>query len=140
LDEFGEIRVNPPPSYKHQRIVAALTRQIETALGGEVGSYALATAGGVKFPDLCWAPSFEDLAGGGADPLTLMPPLCVEVLSQGNRRKDINEKVAAFLTAGVEEVILIETDARIRYFTSAGEQASSKFGLALTIPAGTYPV
>jgi len=37
-----------------------------------------------------------------------MPPLCVEVLSPGNKRKDINEKVEAYLQAGVEEVILVE--------------------------------
>lgn len=141
LDEFGELQVSPPPSYKHQRIVAALMRQIEAALGGEVGSYALASTEGVRIPDLCWAPSFDELAReGGADPLTKMPPLCVEVLSPGNRRRDISEKVEAYLAAGVQEVILVETDARIRYFTTAGEQPGSAFGLRLTLPLGTYPI
>jgi Uma2 family endonuclease len=141
LDEFGEIRVNPPPSFKHQRIVAAFIRQLEAQLGGEAGSYALMTSGGIRFPDICWAPSFDDLAkSGGADPLRTMPPLCIEVLSPGNTRKDTNEKVAAYLQAGVEEVVLVETDARIRFFTSSGEQTTSTFGLQLVLPPGTYPL
>jgi Uma2 family endonuclease len=77
---------------------------------------------------------------GGADPLTQRPPFCVEVLSRWDKRKDINEKVEAYLAAGVEKVILIETDARLRYFISAGEQTSSKFGLQLTLPSDTYPL
>jgi Uma2 family endonuclease len=141
LDEFGEVHVNPPPSFRHQRAVSALVRQIEGKLGGDAGSYALWTPAGIRFPDICWAPSFDDLARlGGSDPLTSMPPLCVEVLSPGNKRKDINEKVEAYLQAGVEEVILVETNARIRYFTSSGEQPGSKFGLQLVLPPGTYPL
>lgn len=142
LDEFGEVYANPPPTFIHQRIVAALGPQMEKALGGEVGSYAVQTSIGVRFPDLCWAKDFEELAraGGGADPLTKMPPICVEVISRWDKRKDINEKVEAYLAAGVQEVILIETDARIRYFTGDGEQPSSTFGLLLELPPNTYPL
>lgn len=142
LDEFGEVHVNPPPTFKHQRIVAALGPQIESALGGEVGSYALQTSIGVRFPDLCWARNFEELtrSGGGADPLLEMPSICVEVISRWDKRKKVNENVQASLAAGVQEVILIETDARIRYFTSGGEQSGSMFGLQLQVPSHTYPL
>ena len=72
LDEFGEVRVNPPPSFRHRRIVSALARQIEGKLGGDTGSYALWTPSGIRFPDICWAPNFDDLArSGGSDPLVL---------------------------------------------------------------------
>lgn len=141
LDEFGEVRVSPPPSYRHQRIVAAIARQVEATLGGEAGSYALWTPGGIRFPEVCWSRNFDELAKtAGSDPLTQMPPLCIEVLSPGNKRKEINEKVQAYLDAGVEEVILIETNARIRYFTIEKEQPASKFGLQLELPPGTYPL
>jgi len=89
MDEFGEIEVNPPPSFRHQRIVASVGRQLEAQLGGESGSYALATPIGVRFPDVCWAKSFSDLASAGqSDPLTVMPPICIEVISPGNRHKE----------------------------------------------------
>lgn len=83
--------MDPPPSFRHQRIVSALARQIESKLGGDTGSYALWTPSGIRFPDTCWAPNFE-------------------------------------------------TNARIRYFTTSGEQRDSKFGLELVLPPGTYPL
>ena len=132
LDEFGEIEVNPPPSFKHQQWVAAIGRRMETQLGGESGRYALATAIGVRFPDVCWAQNFSELArDGGSDPLTKMPPICVEVLSPGNRRKKIESTVAAYLTAGVEEVVLVELDGRVRWFDRSGERPNSQFDLTL---------
>ena len=135
LDEFGDIEVNPPPSFRHQRNVSAIGRQIEAQLGGETGSYALATAIGVRFPDVCWAKSFSDLARAGeSDPLTKMPPICVEVISPSNRRKKIEATVAAYLQAGVEEVVLVEHDGRVRWFDRGGERPDSRFGLKLTLP------
>ena len=95
----------------------------------------------VRFPDICWAANFDELAkSGGTDLLFTMPPICVEVLSPGNTHKETNEKVVAYLQAGVSEVILVETDARIRFFTSAGEQTRSSLGLKLALPSGTYPL
>ena len=135
MDEFGELEVNPPPTFRHQRIVAAIGRQIEAQLGGETGSFALATSIGVRFPDVCWAASFKDLAlAGGSDPLTRMPPICVEVISPGNRRKNIEAKVRAYLEAGVGEVLLIEQDGRLRWFSKDGEQPASSYGLTPTLP------
>jgi Uma2 family endonuclease len=135
LDEYGEIDVNPPPSFRHQQIVASIGRQLEAHLGGECGSYALATPIGVRFPNICWAKNFADLARAGqADPLTVMPPLCVEVISPGNRRKEIEAKVQAYLDAGVLEVLLIEQDGQLRWFTANGEQSQSVHGIMLEVP------
>jgi Uma2 family endonuclease len=135
MDEYGEIEVSPPPAFWHQQVVAVVGRQIEAQLGGESGSYALATSIGVRFPDVCWARSFKELAeAGGSDPLTAMPPICVEVVSPGNRRKQIAATIRADLEAGVTEVVLIEQDGRIRWFDQDGEREASAFGLKLTLP------
>ncbi len=135
MDEYGEIEVSPPPGFWHQQIVAAVGRQIEAQLGGETGSYALATGIGVRFPDVCWAKSFKELAkAGGSDPLTTMPPICVEFISPGNRRKVIEATIRAYLEAGVAEVVLIEQDGRIRWFDKDGEREASAFELKLKLP------
>lgn len=135
MDEFGEIEVNPPPSFRHQLIVASVGRQLEAQLGGESGSYALATPIGVHFPDICWALSFTDLANAGeSDPLTVMPPICIEVISPGNRRKEIEAKVKAYLEAGVLEVGLIEQDDRVRWFALSGEHSVSIHDVKLVVP------
>lgn len=135
MDEYGELEVNPPPSFRHQQLVANIGRQLESQLGGECGSYALATSIGVRFPDICWAKSFVELARAGQeDPLTVMPPLCVEIISPGNRRKAIDAKVRAYIEAGVLEVLLIEQDGRLRWFTANGEQAESVHAVTLKVP------
>ena len=49
----------------------------------------------------------------------------------GNRRKKIESTVAAYLTAGVEEVVLVELDGRVRWFDRSGERPNSQFDLTL---------
>lgn len=139
LDAYGEVLVNPPPTFAHQLIVRAIERQLEATLGGTAGSFAVMTDAGVFIPDVCWSADIGALAALGEDPLARCPEICVEVVSPGNRRKALNEKAAAYLAVGCREVIVVELDGRIRYLTASGEQSGSGFGLALALPAGTYP-
>lgn len=74
------------------------------------------------------------------DPMPVVPDLCVEVVSRGNRRKDLNDKIAGYLAGGAKEVVLIEMDGRIRFFHSDGEHPESRLGLKLNLPPGTYPL
>lgn len=137
LDEYGEIVEMIAPKLRHQRIVSAIQRQIEDHLGGEAlpGSNVLTTFG-VRIPDVVWR---KEWPSGDEDPLRSAPTICVEVLSESNTRREIDGKTAAYLEAGAQEVILVETSGRIRYFGADGERAQSAFGLALTLPPDTYP-
>ena len=63
LDEYGELILAPLPSNRHQRIAGWIGNQLQRALGGEVGSFAISTRIGVRVPDMCWtanATRFED--------------------------------------------------------------------------------
>lgn len=134
LDEYGDVLGAPTPSFWHQHTTARIGRQLEAQLGGEAGSYALRVSIGVRMPDVCWAPSFVELAKlGSADPLDHMPPLCVEVVSAGNKRKDVAEKVPAYLAAGVQEVIVIGEGQAPRFFTQAGDSERSMFGITISL-------
>jgi Uma2 family endonuclease len=62
------------------------------------------------------------------------------VQSPDNTRREIDEKLTAYLDAGAQEVILVELSGRIRYFGADGERAASGFGLSLTLPSDTYPL
>jgi Uma2 family endonuclease len=136
LDEYGELVVMPVPTKVHQRIVAAIQRQIDSRLGGEpLPGLGVLTSIGVRIPDVVWQPSWE-----GDDPASPAPQICAEVLSPDNMRREISEKTAAYLAAGAREVIIVETTGRIRFFGSEGERTSSAFGLVLTLPEGTYPL
>jgi len=130
LDEYGELILAPLPTNRHQRIAGWLGTQLQRALGGEIGSFAIITRIGVRVPDTCWtknAVQFE------ADPAPSAPEICIEVASPGNTRKWLLEKAAAYLAAGAVEVILVELDGRIRYYGETGERDSSSFGVALDL-------
>lgn len=136
LDEYGEVVEMNPPGVPHQRVVAALTRQVEDALGGEaLPGVGVVTHIGVRIPDVCWNP--VPLAG---DPVTPAPAICIEIQSPDNTRKELDEKLAAYLAAGAREVILVEMSGRIRFFDAQGERADTAFGLRLTLPPHSYPL
>ncbi len=135
LDEYGEVIEVIAPKTVHQRIVRAIQRQIEQALGGEaLPGVAVLTSVGVRIPDVAWQQSWS-----GVDPVSPAPTLCVEVQSEENTRRELSEKVAAYLEAGAREVILVELSGRIRHFDAAGERAASALGLTLSLPPDTYP-
>ncbi len=132
LDEYGEVIEMIAPKTAHQRIVYAIQQQIAQALGGEpLPGVAVLTAIGVRIPDVAWQPSWS-----GVDPVSPAPAICVEVQSEQNTRRELNEKVAAYLEAGAREVILVELSGRVRYFGAGGERTGSALGLAIMLPPG----
>jgi Uma2 family endonuclease len=130
LDEYGEVIEMIAPRIAHRRIDAALLRQIEEKLGGEaLPGIAIVTSIGVRVPDVVWQRTWGD-----EDPARRAPTICAEVQSENNTRREMNEKVAAYLEAGAEEVILVELSGRIRCFGAEGERSRSAFGLAFDLP------
>jgi Uma2 family endonuclease len=142
LDEFGEMLMGPAPSNRHQIIVLALLKQVEAQLGGEAGMPAVLTpTAGIRAPDIAWMADRELwLRLSREDPMPVVPDLCIEVVSPGNRRKDLNDKIAGYLAGGAREVVLVEMDGRIRFFHADGEHPESRLGLRFTLPPGTYPL
>ena len=136
LDQYGELIEMNPPKVPHQRIVRALAQQIEEQLGGEaLPGTGVLTSIGVRIPDVVWRPAWT----GAVDPTSPAPTLCAEVLSPDNKRREIDEKTAAYLEAGAKEVIIVELSGRIRFFGPEGERATSALGLQLSLPPDTYP-
>jgi Uma2 family endonuclease len=135
LDEYGDVIVLNPPRKPHQRIVAALMRQIVQQLGGEaLPGLGVLTRIGVRVPDIVWQPQPTP-----DDPASPAPPLVVEVQSESNTRAELDAKVAAYLAAGAQEVVLVELSGCIRFFGPEGERTASGLGLSPTLPAGAYP-
>jgi Uma2 family endonuclease len=73
-------------------------------------------------------------------PAAERPEIVVEVSSPRNTNKGLRGKAARFLAHGVEEVVLVELDGTLWFITSAGESATSRFGLRLTLPPNSYPL
>ena len=96
-----------PASFYHGRLQGRLCQRL-AALGGEtLIEVGIATPEGVFVPDLAWASVQFASQHAGEIVLTQAPELCIEVLSPSNSAKEMEEKRAAYLAAGANEVWLV---------------------------------
>lgn len=129
MDEFGTLLVNPPPQIRHQRVSMWIRDQLQAQLGGEAIAECPVYAGGVFVADVAWMPVALADASSAA---VVAPPLVVEVASPSNSRRDLRDKISAYLQHGVQEVVLVDLTGGIHYHGPDGERESSAFGITLT--------
>ena len=136
LTEHGELIMSPRPETRHQRLCTQIAFQLQAQLGGEavVEAAVLTTTAGIRVPDVTWMPESTWKKLTTPEHLLEAPPLVVEVLSPGNRQKEINHKTQAYLASGVQEVILIGLTGTIEYVRQDGVHATSLFNLTLALP------
>lgn len=141
LTEHGELIMSPRPETRHQRLCTQIALQLQAQLGGEavVEAAVLTTTAGIRVPDVIWMPESDWQNIASPDQLLEAPSLVVEVLSPGNRPKEINHKTQAYLVSGVQEVILIGLTGTIEYVHQDGVHATSRFNLNLTLPSQLFP-
>ncbi len=140
LTEHGEVIMSPKPSNRHQRLCAEIAFQLRSQLGGEavVEAAVLTTTAGIRIPDVIWMPNDKWQAITGDNDLLQTPDLVVEVLSPGNRRTEINHKIQAYLSSGIQEVIIVGLDGAITYYHTNGIQTTSTFEVTLALPAHLF--
>lgn len=92
----------------------------------------LTKAAGVRVPNLVWIPQDRVQEAVAKDPMRLVPPLVVEVVSEADRWPVVAHKVRAYLETGVREVAVVQLDGSISYFRSDGVHSESVFGLRLS--------
>jgi Uma2 family endonuclease len=112
LTEWGEILMSPVGK-SHGLMAARVAEALRVALGGHVMvEVGVATAIGVRAPDVAWC-SDEFLAAHPEEaPLTSAPELCVEVVSASNALPKLREKAAAYVAAGAREAWIVFPRAR----------------------------
>lgn len=140
LTEHGELIMSPRPETRHQRLCTQIALQLQVQLGGEavVETAVLTTTAGIRVPDVIWMPESDWQKIASPEQLIEAPPLVVEVLSPGNRPKEINHKTQAYLASGVQEVILIGLTGTIEYVHQDGVHVTSRFNLNLTLPSQLF--
>ncbi len=140
LTEHGELIMSPRPETRHQRLCTQIALQLQAQLGGEavVEAAVLTATAGIRVPDVIWMPENAWQKAATPEHLLEAPPLVVEVLSPGNRQKEINHKTQAYLASGVQEVILIGLTGTIEYVRQDGLHATSMFNLNLVLPSQLF--
>jgi len=115
LTEHGELVFVPQPTPKHQLAASRLLGQVHDQLGDAVvPSIAVLTkTDGVRVPDLVWISKDRVEEAVAQDPMQLVPPLVVEVLSESDRWSVLAHKVRAYLETGCEKWRLFSWMARL---------------------------
>ncbi|HJT62899.1 MAG TPA: Uma2 family endonuclease [Burkholderiales bacterium] len=131
LDAWGRMVMSPASNY-HSALQALLVGKL-AVLGGRVFVEAsVVTSAGVLVADVAWASDDFMHARGFETPYTRSPELCMEVVSPSNSRKELREKVAAYLEAGAVEVwIVFPQSKRIEFHGKEGLVPRSHYAIDL---------
>lgn len=116
-----------PTSVAHSELQSRIGARLLAALGGRVlYELSIETADGVRVPDVAWctdayiADHLQEFAASSA------PPLCVEILSPTNSKKEMERKARLFLDAGADEVWLVSEENSREVFQKV-ESLNSRF-------------
>ena len=135
LNAYGVIEMSPA-SNRHARQQAAIAVALGQQLpGGEtLVECSIATAEGVRVPDVAWA-SFEFLGRhGDTTPFPEAPEICVEVRSPSNSDEEMTLKTRLYLDAGAVEVWIVSEAGPWQVFDAQGAQSSSRYSVRFTLP------
>jgi Uma2 family endonuclease len=133
IDLWGRLLMSPPPRPYHGRMQIKLSDKLAQLGGERTVEAAIATPLGLFVADLAWS-SQKSPPGSEREPaLMRAPEICIEVVSPSNSRKEMNEKIAAYLAAGAQEVwIVYPRSKRIEVHDKQGLIERSRFAVDLT--------
>ena len=132
LDTWGRM-VMSPASSDHTALQVDLASKLKTLGGRAFVDVSLLTPAGVLVPDVAWASAEFIRAHGFETPYTRAMEICVEVVSPSNSRKQMREKIDAYLTAGAEEVWLVyPTSKRCEFYGKGGSLPRSAYSVDLS--------
>lgn len=131
LDVWGRIPMSLA-SNQHSVAQTRLARRL-AVLGGEpIVEASVITALGVLVAEVAWASREFMRVHGAQTPFARAPELCIEIASPSNSRKELREKVDAYLAAGaVEAWIAYSQSKRFEFFGQGGQLAQSSFAVDL---------
>ncbi|MCC6473172.1 MAG: Uma2 family endonuclease [Burkholderiales bacterium] len=130
LTEWGEILMSSV-SKSHGLAAARLAQCLEKVLGGRtVVEVGIATAIGVRAPDVAWCSDAYLAAHPEEMPLESAPEICVEIFSTGNALPKLREKAMAYVKAGaVEAWIVFPQTRRLEIYDRSGSRESTSFNV-----------
>ena len=131
IDAWGRLLMSPASS--HHSALQGLLCQRLAALGGQAFAEAsVVTAIGVLVTDVAWASAEFMRAHKFQTPYLKAPELCVEVVSPSNSRKELREKIDAYLATGAKEVwIVYPQSKRCEFYNAEGLTERSAYPVDL---------
>ena len=132
IDLWGRLLMSPASNY-HSALQTMLSGKLARLGGRAFVEASVLTPGGVFVADVAWASDAFMRAHGFETPYTNAPELCIEVVSPSNSRKELREKIEAYLAAGAQEIWLIYPQSkRFEFHGPAGLLERSAFAVDLS--------
>lgn len=135
LNAYGVIEMSPASNRhgKQQAAIAiALGRQLPA--GEVLVECSIATAEGVRVPDVAWGSAAFMARHGDVTPFPEAPEICVEVRSPSNTNEEMAFKTRLYLAAGAVEVWIVSELGAWQVFDASGAQAVSRYAVKLSPP------
>jgi Uma2 family endonuclease len=131
IDFWGRI-VMSPASNLHSMLQSRLSQRLLALAGQAFVEASILTRLGVTVADVAWA-SMEFMREHGTEtPFTQAPDMCIEIASPSNSRKELREKMEAYLAAGAKEArIVFPQTKRFEFYGLDGLVHRSAFSIDL---------
>jgi Uma2 family endonuclease len=128
LNRFGQVLMSPANN-KHGNLEYRVGRALERGCpkGEIIIECSIQTTDGVKVADVSWASAAFIKQFGYSTPYPQAPEICVEIISPSNTDEEMRIKIDLYLEKGAQEIWLVDTEAKIRFFNHLGEQSVSKW-------------
>jgi Uma2 family endonuclease len=124
---YGHIVMMPPPGFSHTTRQSAIFAHLLTSMPpGASVEVAVLTSDGIKGIDVGWISAGRVKRGLKDDVLTIAPEICVEVVSPGNTRQEMENKRELYFAAGAEEVWFCDQKGALHFFLKGSAETAAK--------------
>ncbi|WP_395740357.1 Uma2 family endonuclease [Prosthecobacter sp.] len=126
-NRYGHVVMMLPPGFSHTTRQSATFAYLLTAMpSGASVEVAVLTEDGIKGIDVAWISENRVKRGLKDDVLTIAPEICVEVVSPGNTRQEMENKRQLCFAAGAEEVWFCDQKGALHLFLKGSEAMVAK--------------
>ena len=131
LDRWGRILMSPA-SNQHGMVQIRIGQRLSSLGGRAITEASILTAEGVFVADVAWASTAFIAAHRTETPFPNAPELCIEIASPSNSRREMQQKIAAYLSAGAHEVWIVYLQSqRVEFHSATGVIERSSFTVDL---------
>ena len=116
-NRFDQIVMSPASNW-HSDFQGEISFQLKKLMAGgrALTEVAIQTTDGIKVPDAAWISLERFRPHRRASHLLMAPEICVEVVSPGNRRYEIQTKMQLYFAQGAQEVWLCDDNGVMEFF------------------------
>lgn len=126
-NRYGHIVMMPPPGFSHTTRQSAIFAHLLASMPpGASVEVAVLTEDGIKGIDVGWISESRVKRGLKDDVLTIAPEICVEVVSPGNTRQEMENKRELYFAAGAEEVWFCDQKGALHFFLKGSAETAAK--------------